>query len=506
MSLRHRLVRWTAALLLAAAGSSLAAAPAWAHPNNEVAQQANLRVDGTHLDIQILITPGVLVAPAFAKALDTDGDRTLSTAEKTAHAERVSAALAVRAGGRKIPLTLNTTSYPHYALLAASGGSVLFDLTADLPSGSGNFTFTNAYDPPGTKLTTVQTMVMTADNRQIDSANVKRADNDRTVTVTGASASATNKTPQSTAAGTSAWGSSAMLDALRTPMTSPWALLALVGTCALLGALHALTPGHGKALLASYLVGAHSTPRQAVILGAVITITHTASVIAFGTAVLFAGQFVMPEVLVPALQAASGAAILFLGARLLHRRWLQQPAANSQGHDHHHDEGHHHSDAPALAHAHTHALSHGATDDHGDSHSHQDHGADHSHSHHDHGHSHGGHHHHHPTVMPTTFRGIAAMGVSGGIIPCPEALAVLLLAIGLNRTALGLTMIVAFSIGLAGVLVGLGLILVSARTSLTGLRQRGSGRLTHWLPVASAIVVTTLGLIITLEGVSGLAS
>lgn len=256
-----------------------------------------------------------------------------------------------------------------------------------------------------------------------------------------------------------------MLDALHSPLSTPWALLVLIGTCALLGAFHALTPGHGKALLAAYLVGAHSTPRQAVVLGAVITVTHTASVIALGAAVLFAGQFVMPEVLVPVpvLETASGGVVLVLGARLLRRRWLQR---DGDGPDH----GHHHE----HTHPHTHDHGHGAL-------------------------------HHHPPVMPTTFRAIATMGVSGGIIPCPEALTVLLLAIGLGRTALGLTMIVSFSVGLAGVLVGLGLILVSARTGLERFRRPGSSPVLRWLPVVSAAVVTALGLTVAVNGVGGLA-
>nr|WP_240982381.1 sulfite exporter TauE/SafE family protein [Streptomyces sp. S3(2020)] len=274
-----------------------------------------------------------------------------------------------------------------------------------------------------------------------------------------------------------------MLDALRSPLSSPWALLALVGTCALLGAFHALTPGHGKALLASYLVGAHSTPRQAVALGSVITVTHTSSVIALGTAVLFAGQFVTPGVMVPILQVASGVVVLFLGVRLLRRRWPGRGRAD-QDHSHSHSHSHSHK-------GHRHSQEHEHRHDHG--------GPGHSHSH-----SPGGRHHHHPVVIPTTFRGIAALGVSGGIIPCPEALTVLLLAVGLGRTALGIIMIFAFSIGLAAVLVGLGLILVSARSGLERFRQPVQSPLMQWLPATSALVVSVLGLTIAVSGVGAL--
>ena len=99
------------------------------------------------------------------------------------------------------------------------------------------------------------------------------------------------------------------------------------------------------------------------------------------------------------------------------------------------------------------------------------------------------------------------MGVSGGIVPCPEALGVLLLAVGVHRTFLGIGMIVAFSVGLAAILVGLGLVLVSAR-SVPWLRQprMGNARLHGLLPLASAAVVTVLGVAMTLRGIGSLAS
>ena len=126
-----------------------------------------------------------------------------------------------------------------------------------------------------------------------------------------------------------------MLGALRTPLSSPWALLALVFTCAALGAFHALTPGHGKALLASYLVGTRSTPKQAVTLGAVITFTHTSAVVVLGALVLAAGDFVVPGVLVPTLEVTTGIVVLVLGVRLLVRRWRHRDDHEHAGHHHH---------------------------------------------------------------------------------------------------------------------------------------------------------------------------
>ncbi|NEC88510.1 nickel/cobalt transporter [Streptomyces sp. SID12501] len=474
-AVKRRLTRWTAGLVLAAAGSGLAAAPAQAHPTDEIVQQAYLTPDGSRLDVQLVLIPGVLVAPAFAKALDTDGDARLGADETAAHAQRVMSALGLKAGGQAVPLELTRSTYADYALLAAAGGAVTLDLTATLPSGGDSVTFTNRYDPPGTSPTTVQANVLVPAGEPAEPANVERADEGRTITIDLPDAPASAVTSPNSAR-QAASDSDAMLGALRSPLSSPWALPALIGTCALLGAFHALTPGHGKALLASYLVGAHSTSRQAVILGGVITVTHTASVIALGAAVLFAGQFIVPGVLVPVLEVASGLVVLVLGIRLLRRRW---PRKGETAHAHSHGHAH--------PHPHPHADAHG---DAGQG-----------------GHTHGpdGHHHHHLPVMPTTFRSIATMGVSGGIVPCPEALTVLLLAIGLGRTALGLTMIIAFSVGLAGVLVGLGLILVHTRAGLERFRGSGPGPVMRWLPTASAGVVTVLGLTIAVNGVGGLA-
>ncbi|MFE9686678.1 nickel/cobalt transporter [Streptomyces sp. NPDC006285] len=475
MALARRLARWTAATLLAAAGSVLTAAPAAAHPADEVLQQAYLTPTASRLEIQLDITPGVLVAPAFAKAVDTDEDGKFASFETDAHLRRITSALDVRVDGRALAPEVTGSTYPPYELLVAGGGAVSIEAVVDLSPGTRTITFTDAYDP-GAR-TTVQENVLIAAHRPVRPSAIEREDRGRTITMalSGSAGPPRVDGPGEPPARTMESGGDGMLSALRTPVSSSWALVTLLGTCALLGALHALTPGHGKALLASYLVGADSTSRQAVTLGVVITFTHTASVIALGTALLFAGRFMMPGVLVPALEVASGSVVLALGARLLRRRWRQHTGGTAVG-----DHKHHH------IHAHAQAHSHG-----GDSGGDGDHVTP---------------HRHRPAAptMPTTFRAIAAMGVSGGIIPCPEALSVLLLAIGLGRTALGLTMIVSFSVGLAGVLVGLGLLLVSTRTKLERFRRPGDGLLLRWLPMVSAAIVTILGLTIAMSGVAGL--
>src|SRR3712207_9133421 len=107
----------------------------------------------------------------------------------------------------------------------------------------------------------------------------------------------------------------------------------------MLGGLHALTPGHGKTLLASYLVGSRGTVRHAVFLGGTVTFAHTASVIATGLLALLAGHLIVPDLLVPTLELGSGLLVVLLGARLIRLRWRSLRL----GHDHGHEHGHGHA-------------------------------------------------------------------------------------------------------------------------------------------------------------------
>lgn len=251
-------------------------------------------------------------------------------------------------------------------------------------------------------------------------------------------------------------------------------LLLAMATALGVGALHALEPGHGKTIVAAYLVGARGTARHAVFLGLVVTATHTLGVFLLGLVVLYASRYIVPERLYPWLGAASGLTIAGLGVWLFFRRFARG-----------FDGGHHHG------HDHAHA-----------DHDHGHHASDHDHAHHD-GHHHHGHHHdggrhgHHHDA-PASLRELFALGVTGGIIPCPAALVVLLSAIALRRTGFGLLLIVAFSVGLASVLVAIGLLMVYARRFMACVHGDGPviGR---WLPLASAAVITVLGVTIAVQ-------
>ena len=203
------------------------------------------------------------------------------------------------------------------------------------------------------------------------------------------------------------------------------------------GAAHALTPGHGKALVAGYLVGTRGRPRHAFALGATVTVTHTAGVFGLGLVTLGLSTVVVPEQLYPWLTLVSGILVVGVGAGVLLRR------------------------------------------------------ARHSRSHH-------GHHHDH-RQDDIDVRGILGIGAAAGLLPCPSALVVLLSAIALHRLAFGLALIVAFSVGLAATITAIGLAAVLARRAFG--RARLDGPLIRALPALSAAVIVIVGVVITVKAI-----
>ncbi len=224
------------------------------------------------------------------------------------------------------------------------------------------------------------------------------------------------------------------------------------------GAIHALTPGHGKTMVAAYLVGEHGTVWHALLLGLVVTLTHTAAVLALAALLPRFFPDVVPATIQTALGLVGGLLIAGLGLWLLLRRLSGRA-------DHFHlGGGHHHH--------------------HGDGHDHQHH----HHHGHDHTHGPGG------EVRPVGWWGLVVLGVSGGIVPCWDAIAMLCVAISAQRLWLGLPLLLAFSTGLAAVLIVLGISVVHARDwagARWGAKFHGVVRA---LPLASAALITVMGL------------
>jgi ABC-type nickel/cobalt efflux system permease component RcnA len=244
-----------------------------------------------------------------------------------------------------------------------------------------------------------------------------------------------------------------------TPMVALIGLLAAFG----LGALHAMSPGHGKTVVGAYLVGSRGTPKHAAFLGLTVTITHTLGVFALGLITLFASSYLLPERMLPFLSFVSGLLVFFIGISLFKDRFIKLVGWGNASHHHEYD------------------------------HVHEDLGSTHSHD----GltHTHGGSTHSHVPPGDLSWRSLLALGISGGLLPCPSALVLMLSAISLGRIGYGLVLTVAFSLGLAFTLTAIGLIFLYLG-SVIGKTSMANSRVVKALPVFSAFIVAFVGAVI----------
>ena len=269
----------------------------------------------------------------------------------------------------------------------------------------------------------------------------------------------------------------ALKSLLRVSDPSAGFLAAALGVAFLAGAAHALTPGHGKAIVAAYLAGSRGTVWDAVYLGSVVTVTHTATVFILGLVTLYATQHFLMEEIYAWLSVSSGLLIVGIGVWLLRARWRSFRSGDAA-----HEHSHTHSHGPFGSHTHVHPHDDEAGEP-------DNHPREHSHGHHHHSHEHA----HTHDRGPAAGRGsLLSLGISGGLVPCPEALAVLLISFTINRLLFGLIILVAFSLGLAAVLIAIGVAMVLAGPALG--RFSKDGQLMRALPVGSAVIVTMLGL------------
>jgi ABC-type nickel/cobalt efflux system permease component RcnA len=255
------------------------------------------------------------------------------------------------------------------------------------------------------------------------------------------------------------------------------------------GAVHALSPGHGKAIVAAYLIGTRGTPRHALYLGLIVTVTHTIGVFALGLVTLALSEVIVPDQLYPWLNLVAALLVVAVGTgvlRLRLREWLGKRLGGENAHDHDQGHGHGHPNDDG----HTHGHRHGSGHRNGHDHWHRD------------GHEHG-HDHHHVPEPGMGWRGLLGAGVSGGLLPCPSALVVLLAAISLHRIGYGLVLILAFSVGLAATISAMGLIAITAKSFFR--RASLEGRLVRLLPAVSALVIVAFGIAMTVRAVPGVA-
>ena len=239
----------------------------------------------------------------------------------------------------------------------------------------------------------------------------------------------------------------------------------LAGSSFGLGALHALEPGHGKTVVGAYLIGSKGRVSDAVLLGLTVTLTHSGSVILLGVLSTLAAAIFVPATVQKVLEVVSGLLVVGVGGWMLGVR-IKQARSHAHDHDHHHE--HPHDDA--------------------------------------HEHSHGGHSHSHASALAPrdrpTLGQLIALGISGGIVPCPAALAVLLAAVSYGQFAKGLSLVIIFSIGMAAVLVAIGIMMVKA-AGFAG-RYVSESKWTKTVPVFSAALITAVGIGLTLRALAAL--
>ncbi|MFC1576831.1 nickel/cobalt transporter [Candidatus Omnitrophota bacterium] len=225
---------------------------------------------------------------------------------------------------------------------------------------------------------------------------------------------------------------------LRQDKPGPLFILGALLIALSMGAAHALSPGHGKAIVTAYLVGEKGRVRDAIVLGVVVTLAHVSTIIILGFVILFLSEHVIPQQLYPWVGVSSGALIVLVGFWMLARRAM-------------------------------------AAEKHAQNPEHRDHG----------------HAHVYPTTKNASLPGLLTLGISGGIIPCPLALVVLLTAVSIHRIVLGLGLLFAFSVGLALTLVLIGIVAVKASGFIIKYRQEAAW--VRIIPVLSAGIIMLFG-------------
>jgi ABC-type nickel/cobalt efflux system permease component RcnA len=447
--------------------------------------------------------------PTFSErqAMDTDGDGTVSEAESAAYGEArcraLPADISLMVDGRPVPLLVTHTGL---SFAMGQGSQIMrlvcvYDADAEIAPGGGTYEFSDssyaerrgwreiviegdATQIHGTDLpstSTSQRLTSYPDNLLALPLNQASARFDvvpggpslpapgypdaHPVSTAIDSPAAADQPAPAVPAGTNDLGQEVTALFQAPDLTPPIILLSLAVAVAL-GAAHALSPGHGKTVMAAYLVGSRGTTRQAVGLGLTVTVSHTLGVLALGALSLSASALIPPERLYPILGVVSGAIVIVIGAYLLIQRVRVMRATRGRG-DHDHEHGHGHE-------------------------------REHQHAHPPGWHEHDGIGHTHLPEQGMGKRGLFALGLSGGMVPSISALLILLGSISIGRPAYGIVLTAAFGLGMALVLVGIGLALVYARNWVERVPARGLNlRLGERLPLVTACVVLVAGVLIT---------
>jgi ABC-type nickel/cobalt efflux system permease component RcnA len=483
--------RVLAATVVGVALALLPAAGAGAHPlgNFTVNTSIGLRVGTDQIGVDLVVDMAEIPALQARRGIDTNGDGAVDGGEGAAYAERACPDAAQRIGltvdGRLVPArsTSAAVTFP-----AGNAGLSTLRLTCALVAETGEMKGEREIELSSTAFTdrvgwreitavgdrttlVASTVAATSASARLTSypddllssppdqrvATVRaRPGGPAATAVAGAVPGARVAQPRGLDAATRSFTDLVA----RQELTLGFGIVAL-GLAVGLGAVHAFAPGHGKTVMAAYLVGERGSMRQAAVIGFTVTATHTAGVLMLGLA-LSASASLAPESLYPWLGVASGLLLAGVGAGMLLRATGRRPQLVPAGHSHGHS------------------------------------------------HDHGDHHDHHHDHRALEWRSLVPLGLAGGMVPSPSAIVVLLGAIALGRAWFGVALVVAYGVGMAVTLTGAGLVLVKARGAIQRRLDRpgadGSrlASLAGGLPVLSAVCIVAGGLLLAVRGAAQL--
>jgi len=499
-------------LLLVLLLSVLPVAKAHAHAADMYFHNHIVTLSPDGIQVTWELAAGPMVAQAIWHDADQNGDEVVSSAEAQAWSEAILPVFSAELNGAALDFTLETTDWPtNVDAFSVGDEAIRIHLQADWPFSIDQahvVSLHNHFNPKnslnGFDVRSEGDITFEAPSQDKGSLDLRF----------GRSAAMQNTGPLTTWKSNSPsipWvveslglgsvieedvaqspsGTASILQSLvKKQSVSPGFLLAALLIAVLLGMLHALSPGHGKTIIAAYLVGAQGKLYHAIALGVLVTAVHTGSVLALGLLTLAASRYFLAADMLPILELLSGLLICFLGVGLL------TPRLRDWRIYHHRQMQNRRPPFAVLdtAEGKKRLVLNQPVEESGPPHSHD------------------------PSTLayipkkPTQgnplagirWRSLVALGVSGGLVPCPDAIAILLIAVTINRLAFGMSLIVAFSAGLALILIAIGILIVQGKRLFQ--RLQWFDRVAYAMPVLSAIVVLGAGAVLVLSTLRTLAA
>jgi nickel/cobalt transporter (NicO) family protein len=474
---------------------SISVRPAQAHSADMYFHTLTINLSDEGIQVVWDLAPGPMLAQAIWKSADLDEDNRISPEEGFNWSASILDQLTIESDRTALQFELQDTLWPEdIDKLYASQGAIQITLNAGWPSSNPLYDtqiavhnrFEEAYSVNWFVVKGQEDLIFTQPEQQNGMLNFRLFSTQSPLDLpveeyfeTWESARPT--LPGGTVAVEPPRQSNTLTllqDILRTDQFSPLFLVTSFGVALLLGALHALSPGHGKTVVAAYLVGSRGKPYHAIALGLLVTLTHTGSVFAIGLLTLTASQYFLPTDVFVVLEIASGLLILTLGIGLLIPRLREWRAFRRHEQSRKQRKPEITQDAAVGP---KRLVLNTPIEEFGPSHSHDESMMGYI-----------------PRGLPQenplsgiTWRALVPLGISGGLVPCPDAIAILLIAVTINRIAFGLSLIVTFSMGLAIVLIIIGILMLQSKRLFE--RLEWFGRVAYTMPMVSALFVAGLG-------------